>query len=69
MLNTFSAHWEALALVEDFTVRQVSITSDCRGVIRDIANTARGSNTSVIGEINEHSLRFTVVRFMHERRQ
>jgi hypothetical protein len=60
---------EALALAEDFDLCQVGITSDCQGFIRDLADASGGSNTSVIREINEYSLRLAAVRFMHERRQ
>jgi ribonuclease HI len=60
---------EALALAEDLGIREVSISSDCQGIFKDISAGSVCSNATVVREINDFVLSFTSVRFIHERRQ
>ena len=56
---------EALALAADLNIRQITIASDCKQVVGDIADGTGGQYSSIIREISQQRLEFerTIFRF------
>jgi len=63
------AYREALDQAADLNISKLSISSDCKGVVRDIVENKCGMNASIIREINAQVFTFDTVRFLYESRR